>query len=988
MPMSFCGQPLLMPDDSGTIEKFVRDYLAAEYGRLFSWAIPTECRSRPRTAQIRTRENAIAGLGRPNWPAPPPLKLNQLYWPTGASRWGVGLFLIDNAGLTAIGGAATASLGGPLKIRGSLDDNPGTSTFTPTMYALPPRLVSVATDGNPLWLLPLVDVRYFSQTWGLTSAFDLNQSGSWTGLMDLLCEEIAFDGSGAPTSVLNQPFTTLPATFHPDVTELRRWGDSPGVLLDAVLASVGVRLVVDLNSNARIAKSSDPPGFNVLTNADGSPSQGPRVAGGICTDSTLTNVEVNRAPASVTVNFPIYTLGILPYQDNYQPYQIDALVANYFGPTNPDTNLQFFTTAYSDQAGVTGAKTNDTDCFNLAFAVAASYYAWLGNSYDFTFAELSTAWNMTGRDDFCLITLASHEKIADDYESTAMDTATHGETFLYYQEGNAVTMRVCSLPANFAVAEHLHQFYYLGSENVPLPRLLENIYKGILETTLFPTDACTITPFVTDPTNPTAPPHGYDMAIVAYDWASRFATTSVPDQAARGMMTGTATLKGTIPGHEGGILPAGQYVTVFYAADDTTWYVLPQDSDECCIFKINGSSNPISFPAAGPTGGVAPFISGATRVRVDLTYGTTLPFPSPTTGMSGYNGGYLSTNQSVYVNDGANAVTLYIPWFLGTTGQLSWGSQIYQIGDYCWAHWSIQHRRWEVLDAEAQSITRNGPFFAKITGGIGTALYSWKEQVCFLGAILPRPGGRTGASNAIEEENASEYVLTNEQVIMWQQPGISEFGNTYYLFQYNPAEARASIGSDLPAINQTDGTPGQIGGTIYRFNTGLNQWEEGLTAPIFNNTPMIIRAPATGVGYIQVVYGNGVWWAVPWPKLTNNTGSPVTTAAPTTSVTIPTFTISTVAPPSNTVTAPTASITYPTSATFNTASCTLTFNNATLIVLVPTLSASLAATSINHINMGSPITLNYVTSAVGGVTGTFLQSVSISTTDAETLAGP
>src|SRR4030065_1747242 len=47
-------------------------------------------------------ERQRVGLPRYNWPEPPPLRLNQIYWPTGATRWAYGIFLITTEQKEAI----------------------------------------------------------------------------------------------------------------------------------------------------------------------------------------------------------------------------------------------------------------------------------------------------------------------------------------------------------------------------------------------------------------------------------------------------------------------------------------------------------------------------------------------------------------------------------------------------------------------------------------------------------------------------------------------------------------------------------------------------------------------------------------------------------------------------------------------------------------------------------------------------------------------
>ena len=119
-------------------------------------------------------------------------RVNTLYWPTGASRWAVMLLLVDSDMMDTIRGVTSPSssthweaTGAQLQIAdtqfvGTIANNawtladdidpeeapPGyrrTVALSTEMFALRPHPVSVTGSQKSLWLLPLVDERWFWQ---------------------------------------------------------------------------------------------------------------------------------------------------------------------------------------------------------------------------------------------------------------------------------------------------------------------------------------------------------------------------------------------------------------------------------------------------------------------------------------------------------------------------------------------------------------------------------------------------------------------------------------------------------------------------------------------------------------------------------------------------------------------------------------------------------------------------------------------------------
>ena len=97
--ITYCGIPLLLPDDDGKLIGHLDSYLAAEGMRWFGAETQWQASGRAHGRFIRPPN---IGLPTFNYSDPPHPRLNQLYIPTGATRWSCGLFLVDQDSLKAI----------------------------------------------------------------------------------------------------------------------------------------------------------------------------------------------------------------------------------------------------------------------------------------------------------------------------------------------------------------------------------------------------------------------------------------------------------------------------------------------------------------------------------------------------------------------------------------------------------------------------------------------------------------------------------------------------------------------------------------------------------------------------------------------------------------------------------------------------------------------------------------------------------------------
>jgi hypothetical protein len=213
-----------------------------------------------KTSRTNERDDSFVGLPVPNYPAPPRLKVNQLYWPTGASRWARGYFLCTEntkKSLTTISNKRDWTLKAVTEL----------GTLETTLHLLPPRPVS-NVDGSTtnLWLLPVVDDRYYWQFMD----FGNTTINTWSSLIDDIAIRLGI-------SITKD----TPATDYisPDATLFNRKYDNAAVVLDAVAHSIGHRITRDLDGTVK-SRNWDTHAETDADNIDPTSGDWAQIAGG------------------------------------------------------------------------------------------------------------------------------------------------------------------------------------------------------------------------------------------------------------------------------------------------------------------------------------------------------------------------------------------------------------------------------------------------------------------------------------------------------------------------------------------------------------------------------------------------------------------------------------------------------------------------------------------------------------------------------------
>ena len=240
---TFAGVPAVLDYDR-TVEKFVAQRWPAS-----RWPFAQSRNNKPVTANPFQGHETLGRFRLP-YPDVPVPRINEVIIPTGASRYGRGLFLFDRAGMEQIA-ASVFGFSGSLEslpgewgqsdnaaiLRIDYDgNNPQGVVFDREMRALPPTLID-ASGANQLWLLPLVDFRYQLQL--IPTNITLSQGDTWQDLLTALHQSSGLAGGSIATTPAD------PAHGVPDRETFSDPGVSVGVAIDAAVLSLGHRVVVN-----------------------------------------------------------------------------------------------------------------------------------------------------------------------------------------------------------------------------------------------------------------------------------------------------------------------------------------------------------------------------------------------------------------------------------------------------------------------------------------------------------------------------------------------------------------------------------------------------------------------------------------------------------------------------------------------------------------------------------------------------------------------
>ena len=210
------------------------------------------------------------------------LKLGQLYWPTGASRFGAGFFLVSSDFLEKLpkyditgAGDAEDTVGGLRSTVNymhryeakNLDLVEGDKPLQAKLWMLPPRplfqqrrvpsglVENIAripySHLNGIWVLPLVDARYWWRNF-TTGDFQLPSCATWETLFKTIFKKLGYTDA----QITIDPISVDYLFPHSVLRSASQFTDVP-TLLDTIAYSCGTRVILKYDGTVRVMTATE-----------------------------------------------------------------------------------------------------------------------------------------------------------------------------------------------------------------------------------------------------------------------------------------------------------------------------------------------------------------------------------------------------------------------------------------------------------------------------------------------------------------------------------------------------------------------------------------------------------------------------------------------------------------------------------------------------------------------------------------------------------
>lgn len=182
----------------------------------------------------------LIGIAFPGSMRKRPIKINRLYWPVGASRWAVGHFLCTEEQLAQIRPIVFPGDGEPDPALLLLDSSL-TFNIQPSLYMLPARPLAQIAGLNGVYLLTLVDQRYY---WWSHSTELLTITEGTTTWANLYSSIATILGVAITTDAIDADY------LKPSASMAARYEALP-LVLDAIAYNLGQRIVRKLDGTVK-----------------------------------------------------------------------------------------------------------------------------------------------------------------------------------------------------------------------------------------------------------------------------------------------------------------------------------------------------------------------------------------------------------------------------------------------------------------------------------------------------------------------------------------------------------------------------------------------------------------------------------------------------------------------------------------------------------------------------------------------------------------
>lgn len=414
MSLRYGGKPILLEQD-GQVADFLKKSLPLDGLRAFAPPVSVD---NGFTGSIDSEAGRPANLPLPNYPAPPAIGVNQLYWPQGASRWAFGHFLMAKSDAEALSLRTTPYI---LKVGGA------DGVINISLYLLQSRPLSAGT-GERLELVTLVDERYF---WHFRATADADPPATWDAAFTAIKGDLGISFTNP----------TISADYLiPDATELSRRASNAAVMFDAIAHSVGCRVVRHLDATVEVITASDS-----TTRLNDQKNKWTKMAGAVFGDTLL--------PENVSVSFAKWPKNCAGEAGGVY---IDTAAAPGEAETVAGTEKIVHSTAKADVSDDFDADPdNKTELDTLAAKIGSDYYDWAATHFDISLQGI-VHWLPTGFDDHILLSFRKEfdcgVKATADLDDEGLPVVGMAKIYDYTR-----STRVQSLPPNFGVEYQLSQ---------------------------------------------------------------------------------------------------------------------------------------------------------------------------------------------------------------------------------------------------------------------------------------------------------------------------------------------------------------------------------------------------------------------------------------------------------------------------------------------------------------------------------------------------
>lgn len=415
----------------------------------------------PSSVEARTGGRTIAmGLPTPNYPEQIKPRINQLYWPTGASRWATFYGLCDLSSLLRIK-ANTES--GSTQRSATLFIDDGSNGIAVEMYMLDP--VPVLFGENYLYVIPLVDKRYWWQYKDVSLEFKVSPGDgqvttTWSEIFDQIFAalgETLFAVRGLPNADL----------LTPDRGELERKHENAAVLLDAVAHSCGLRIVVGYYGvEGGVIYALDPEESDVRFNESIDPAIVRFIAGG--------RWENGITPKSFQMVFR--------RNDSDDCREVDHWASGADGDSFSVANTKYtvFSSAWADfQSAADDAAdpANKTKLDTLRDVWFQRWFAFRSKGFDYTFPAVQNFWKQSGYDDAMIVSYGRESSPTLRISQPSPDVP--GQIVKEY--GHSYYTRVISHAPNFGVLHQLSQDPEVDPPSCSQTRIRTEVFKRLYD---------------------------------------------------------------------------------------------------------------------------------------------------------------------------------------------------------------------------------------------------------------------------------------------------------------------------------------------------------------------------------------------------------------------------------------------------------------------------------------------------------------------------